>query len=148
MMVSSFAKDWRKNSKQNQKSMPLRADWNPGGNYESAFHSIGHWRNNATLPELGQKIFVGVLQAIALDGASFSLALSDHMHAGASVEIYVPSHVLSMGKAGIALHRTLSALSERTQVGGTIFALGIFQQYGDNVVRLPIPHPHYLYVEQ
>jgi hypothetical protein len=146
--IEMFAKEWQTKTDPERKSTGLSAPWNPGGTYDSAFHTIHHWPNVRDAP---QSIFVATVRAVVVYGTGYTIELVQSSADRLALSLWIPDACLAYGTAGQALRQQIVAAAKSSALvaGHEVFALGTFAEKrikGIAVLSLTVEHPHYMWL--
>lgn len=124
-LVSDLAHAWLKLSEAERDHTDLKAHWNEGGTYQSAFFDLSSAKEIQAEAQ-GERVFVGHLKRVASGGRGPSIVLQEKEHSGEELRVWVLPAALQVGLKGAQLQRELDSLAKSP--AARVFVLGKFQR--------------------
>ena len=146
-LVETLALKWMALSANVQRSHKLLADWNPGGNYFSAFGVLSY-RNVGNVLDIARKIFVGMVAHVGDSHGVYTLNLSEINTDRVGLALKIEPQAFKYGRTGKALEEKLGKLATTTLSEPVpVFALGQFVRDAGTSHVLQVEHPSLIYLD-
>lgn len=149
VLVETFARAYVNMTPGIRTTAPLKAPWNPGGTYGSAF--VGIDAGSVTSAQPPERIYFGEIESVFKGRTGFILTLS-HRHAdGKELRIWLQDVITTTPAPGPQLWARLT--SGQIKKGMAIFALGAFKEQTPsgnqpNYYSLPVVDAHRVWITE
>lgn len=146
--VQEFARAWRHMSSITRRATMLKADWNPGSNYESAFADI-RTDGPSESPITPARIYLATIASVRAIATGFSVTLNASHADGKVLLIWIQTPC----KSKVGGRELFSALAAGARLrDAEVFALGFFQfnranRRGRDWYSLAIAEPNCIWLD-
>lgn len=152
-LVRKFATEWKNMTPNRRRSTPLKAEWNPGGNYDSAINPLINFKK-LSLQNRSELLFEATVSRIHEGATGFTLDLVETDSSELQLKIWIRTIALTSGKQGRALKSELEEFKNNPNEisGKKVYFLSSFSTQSSwknpdwEWLAAPIDHPSLIWI--